>query len=148
MPNGIDYFVQQTVMKGASFKPTTVELPMRRGALGPDDLIAQAVANDAGAIGFGAFGSVIPGMKTIPVAFDARGTYYSGTRDEVQSLRYPLARPIYLVIDRAPGQPIAPTLNEFIHYVLSEQGQRAVSASDGWLPLPAARVSGELRKLE
>ncbi len=148
MPNGIDYFIQKVVTKGADFKKSVAELPMRRGSVGPDELIAQAVANDPAAIGFGCFGNVIPGMKTIAVAETASGPYCAGTLEEVKTLRYPLARPIYLVIDRAPGQPIPPALADFLRFVLSGPGQGAFAASGGWLPLPAELAKAELARLK
>ena len=148
LPNGIDYFIQLTVTKGANFKKSVIELPMRQGNLGPDDLSAMAVAKDRAALGFGCFGSVVPGMKTLAVADTQRGPYFAGTLDDVKSLSYPLARPIYFVIDRAPGQPIAPKVKEFVRYVLSAQGQAAVSQSHGWLPLPARLAAAELARLQ
>ena len=148
MPNGIDYFVQKIVTKGADFKKSVTELPMRRGNVGPDELIAQTVAADPAAIGFGCFGNVIPGMKTISLAETATGPFYAGTLDEVRTLRYPLARPIYLVIDRAPSQPIEPKLAEFLRFLLSAPGQNAFAASGGWLPLPADLAAAELACLK
>jgi phosphate transport system substrate-binding protein len=148
MPNGIDYFIQKVVTKGADFKKSVIELPMRRGNVGPDELIAEAVAKDPAAIGFGCFGNVIPGMKTIAVGETASGPYCTGTLEEVKTLHYPLARPIYIVIDRAPGQPIAPKLEEFLRYILSAPGQNAFAASGGWLPLPAELAKAELARLK
>ena len=148
LPNGIDYFIQKIVTKGADFKKSVIELPMRRGNLGPDEIIAEAVAKDPASIGFGCFGNVISGMKTIAVAETASGPYGTGTLEEVKTLRYPLARPIYIVIDRAPGQAIAPKLEEFLRYVLSAPGQNAFAASGGWLPLPADLARAELARLK
>jgi phosphate transport system substrate-binding protein len=147
LPNGIDYFIQKVVTQGAGFKPDVIELPMRQGKLGPDDLMAAAIAKDSGGIGFGSFGSLVPGMKTIAVANTDRDVYSSGSLEDVSSLRYPLARPIYLVIDRKPGQAIAPKIKDFIRFLLSPQGQALVSASDGWLPMPAAMAAAERAKL-
>ena len=147
LPNGIDYFVQKIVTKGADFKRSVTELPMRRGNAGPDELIAQAVASDPAAIGFGCFGNVIPGVKTIALAEKSGGPFYAGTLEEVRTLRYPLARPIYLVIDRAPGSAIAPKLAEFLRFLLSAPGQNAFAASGGWLPLPPEMAAAELAKL-
>lgn len=148
LPNGIDYFVQKVVTKGADFKKTTTELPMRRANFGPDDLMAQAVAADANGIGLGCFGNLIPGMKAIAVAETERGPYYTGTFAEVQGMKYPLYRPIYMVIDRAPGQPIDPRLKEFLRFVLSAEGQAIVTASNGWIALPAAVAAAERAKLD
>ncbi len=147
LPNGIDYFIQNVVTLGAEFKPSVLELPMRRGDLGPDEVIAQAVAGDPDGIGFACVGSVIPGVKTLAVARTRAGPYLEATLDDVRSMRYPLARPIYLLIDRVPGQPIEPRLQEFIRYVLSE-GQGVFGASGGWLPLPPAAAAAELAKVK
>ncbi len=147
LPNGIDYFIQKVVTRGADFKKSVTDLPMRRGNLGPDELVAQAVASDPAAIGFGCFGNVIPGVHTLAVAESDRGPYYTGTLEEVQTLRYPLVRPIYMVIDRAPGQAIAPLQAQFLRFVLSAPGQQAFAASGGWLPLPAELAAAELARL-
>ena len=147
LPNGIDYFIQLIVTKGADFRKSVIELPMRRGKLGPDEVIANAVAKNPAAIGFGCLGSVIPGMKIIALAENSRGPFYAGTLEEVKSMAYPLARPIYMVIDREPGAPLDPKLQEFLAFVLSQEGQDAIADSAGWLPLPAALVAVERAKL-
>ncbi len=147
LPNGIDYFIQLVVTKGADFGKPVVQLPMRRGKLGPDEVIAHAVAQNPSAIGFGCLGTALPGMKTIALAETAKGPYYSGTLDEVKTMAYPLSRPIYMVIDREPGKPVEPKQAEFLAFVLSQEGQEAISAADGWLPLPAAVAATELKKL-
>jgi phosphate transport system substrate-binding protein len=148
LPNGVDYFVQLVVTKGADFRPSVNQLPMRRGKLGPDEVIADAVAKNPAAIGFGCLGTVIPGIKTIALAETAKGPYCSGTLDEVKTMVYPLSRPIYMVIDCEPGKPIDPKQAEFLAFVLSREGQEAIAAADGWLPLPAALAAAERAKLQ
>ncbi len=147
LPNGIDYFVQKIVCRGAGYKKSVIELPMRRGKLGPDDLVAEAAAQHPAAIGFGCFGAQIPGMKSIAVAENVAGPYRRGTLEEVRSLDYALARPIYMVVDRAPGTALPPKIAEFLTFVLSKEGQEAVAASDGWLPLPPTLAAAECGKL-
>lgn len=147
LPNGIDYFIQKTVMRGADFKRTVIELPMRRGDLGPDEVIAEAVARDPAAIGFAGFGAVTAAVKTLALAETARGPFFAGMLEEVATLRYPFSRPIYIVIDRPPGQPVAPKIAEFLRYVLSAPGQNVFAASGGWLPLPPELAHAELAKL-
>ncbi|MEO6875360.1 MAG: substrate-binding domain-containing protein [Opitutaceae bacterium] len=148
LPNGVDYFVQLIVTKGADFRPSVIQLPMRRGKLGPDEVIANAVAQNPGAVGFGCLGTTVPGMKTIALAEHASGPYYTGTLAEVKSMAYPLTRPIYMVIDREPGTAVPPKIEEFLRYVLSQEGQSAIAAADGWLPLPPAVAAAELQKLQ
>jgi len=147
LPNGIDYFVQKTVTRGASFKKETVELPMRQGTLGPDDVMAQAIAKDPDGIGLGCFGNVIPGMKTIAVAETDKGPFFAGTEAEVRSLQYPLYRSIYLVVDRAPNRPLDPKIAEFLRFILSAQGQQVVEATHTWLPLPAAVAAKQAERI-
>ena len=147
LPNGIDYFIQKIVTKGADFKRSVIELPMRRGKLGPDDVVAGVAAQNPAAIGFGCFGAQISGMKSIALAENSGAPYYGGTLDEVKQLQYPLARLIYMVVDREPGAPLPPKVAEFLAFVLSKEGQAAVAAADGWLPLPPAIAAGELAKL-
>ena len=148
LPNGIDYFIQATVSQGADFRKSVIQLPMRRGKAGPDQLVAEVTAQNPGAIGFACLGSTIPGMKTIAVAVDSAHPYYAGTLAEVQRMDYPLARPIYMVVDRAPGTPLPPKITEFLRFVLSKEGQEVVTASEGWLPLPAALAAAEREKLQ
>ena len=147
LPNGIDYFVQKIVSRGADFKPSVIQLPMRRGKLGPDELIAEAAAQHPAAIGFACFGAQIPGVKTIAVSETAAGPYRQGTLEEVKAMTYALARPIYMVIDREPGAALPAKIGEFLAFVLSRQGQKALSAADGWLPLPADAVRAARAKL-
>lgn len=148
LPNGVDYFIQLVVTKGADFRKSVIQLPMRRGKLGPDEVIADAVAKNPAAIGFGCLGTAVPGMKTIALAENSPGPYYRGTLDEVKTMAYPLSRPIYMVVDREPGKPLEPKLAEFLAFVLSQEGQEAITASDGWLPLPAAIAAIERGKLK
>ncbi len=148
LPNGIDYFIQEIVAKGADFKKSVIQLPMRRGKVGPDQLIADVTAQNPGAIGFGCLGSVVPGMKTLALAENSAKPYYTGTLEEVKRMDYPLARPIYMVIDREPGAALAPKIAEFLKFILSQEGQETILAADGWLTLPAQIVAAERAKLK
>ena len=148
LPNGVDYFIQKVVCQGADFRKSVIQLPMRRGKLGPDEVIADVAVHDPAAIGFGCLGNVIPGMKTIALAENSNGPFYSGTLEEVQRMEYPFARPIFMVVDREPGKPLPPKIKEFLSFVLSQEGQDAIVASEGWVPLPPSVAATELNKLQ
>src|SRR5262249_53462016 len=79
LPNGIDYFVQKTVTRGADFKRSVSELPMRRGDVGPDELLAEAVARDPAGIGFACFAAARLETKTLAIAETASGPFFAGT---------------------------------------------------------------------
>jgi phosphate transport system substrate-binding protein len=62
---------------------------------------------------------------------------------------YPLTRIVTLFLDRPPGQPVRPELREFVRYILSREGQRAVlEEGGGYLPMLAPAAARELRKLD
>ena len=54
--------------------------------------------------------------------------------------------PVY--INRKPGAPLDPKVREFLSYILSREGQEAVERDGKMLPLTAAFVREERRKLE
>jgi phosphate transport system substrate-binding protein len=62
---------------------------------------------------------------------------------------YPLTRMITLYLNRAPGKPVDPKLQEFLSYVLSSEGQQSVLREGrGYLPMLSRFARHELQKLE
>jgi ABC-type phosphate transport system substrate-binding protein len=108
---------------------------------------AAAIARDANAIGFGGFEEGGPGIKALAVARDEGGPYLEGAAPNASSGRYPLTRYMYIRLNRAPGQPIAPPVKEFLRYILSREGQEPILYS-GYFPLTSSEVKEELAKLE
>jgi phosphate transport system substrate-binding protein len=53
---------------------------------------------------------------------------------------YPLARVLYVYVNKKPNQPLNPLEREFFKMVLSKQGQEVV-IKDGFVPMPAAMAS-------
>lgn len=60
---------------------------------------------------------------------------------------YPLARFLYIYINKKPGQPLDPLIREFVRFILSNEGQQIV-IKDGYMPLPSSVVEKELKKIE
>ncbi|MDT5158018.1 MAG: phosphate transport system substrate-binding protein [Acidobacteriota bacterium] len=90
----------------------------------------------------------VPGLKPIALAARDGGPYVEPTKENFQNRSYPLARSIYVYLNRAPGQPLDPKVKEFLRYVLSREGQEAVEREGKYLPLTAAVVREQLKKLE
>ena len=111
--------------------------------------IARLKRIDRGASGIiilGGIGYKTSGVKA--VALSANGTSFSsGSYEDVVSGKYPLARFLYLYINRAPGKALDPLVREFLKFVFSKEGQENV-VKDGYLPLSAAIVKEELAKLQ
>jgi phosphate transport system substrate-binding protein len=57
------------------------------------------------------------------------------TRASLIDGTYPLTRRTYAFVNQPPGQPVPPLVKEFLRFVYSEEGQKVVAESDGFLPL-------------
>jgi phosphate transport system substrate-binding protein len=55
---------------------------------------------------------------------------------------------VYIYVDRPPNAPLAPPVREFLRYILSLEGQRAVEQEGIFMPLPAHLAAVQSTKLE
>jgi phosphate transport system substrate-binding protein len=76
------------------------------------------------------------------------GPYIEPTKDAMRDRTYPLTRSVYIYLNRQPGMPLDPKVREFLRYVLSREGQAILAAHGTYLPLTAAIVQEELKKLD
>ena len=89
----------------------------------------------------------VSGVKA--VALDCGdGLYVAPSTNSFRDRSYPLARSIYIYLNRQPGQPVEAKLREFLKFVLSRQGQQIVADDGHYLPLPPETVREQLRKLD
>jgi phosphate transport system substrate-binding protein len=143
----ITYFQTRVMGGGEIFNPDLREYADRKR------MVAD-LAHDPDGIAYGPLGVRVPGVKPIAIAEHEGGPYVELTRESVAQRTYPLARPVYIVfnVDNAKGeltdQRGDPRVREFLRYVLSEEGQRAVKQDDVYLPLPASVVTAQLAKLD
>lgn len=89
-----------------------------------------------------------PGTRPLPLSTDGGKTYIPLTLETVQNRTYPLIRDVYFYFLRENGKPIDPKVREFLRYVLSRDGQAAISADGKYLPLTAEVAAEQLRKLQ
>ena len=89
-----------------------------------------------------------PDVKALAVAKRGGSPYVAVTPESLIDQSYPLTRLIPAYVDRPPGQPIDPKVKEFLRYLLSREGQQDILDDGRYLPLSAAAIAGELRKLE
>jgi phosphate transport system substrate-binding protein len=83
------------------------------------------------------------GLKLLELARTSAGPYYTYTIDNLRSRQYPLHDEIYAYVD----QPPSAKAREFLRFVLSREGQEAVMRDGKYLPLTAAAVAEQLKKL-
>ncbi len=109
--------------------------------------VVQGVTEDRLGIGYSGIGYRTSGVHTVALAREDGGEYATTDPDDVYSGRYPLARYLYVYVNKVPGEPLDTLRGEFLRYVLSREGQEVV-VKDGYMPLPAAIAEQELARLQ
>ena len=125
------YFKEFALFKG-DFKPTVKEQP-------GSSAVVQAIASDKYAIGYSGIGYKTADVRALPLAAQPDAAAVEPVAANAYSGDYPLARFLYLSVNRKPSSPLDPLRREFLRYVLSASGQGDVK-KDGYLSLPAAVV--------
>ena len=115
----------------------------------PDDgKIQAALAGDRYGI---AISTLVEGnsrVRALALAARDAGPYHEPTRETVARRAYPLTRSLYAYANRAPGEPLAPRVKEYLRYILSGEGQDAIARDGGYLPLPPDLAALQRRKVE
>jgi phosphate transport system substrate-binding protein len=115
----------------------------------PDgDSLSEALSKDRYAIGYTCLCFETGALKPLALAPTDGSIPVRLSKATVANRTYPLSRSIYIYIDRTPGEPVDPSLKEFLTYVLSREGQEAVTRSDGYLPLTPQLAQEQLQKLQ
>lgn len=124
------YFKEHALCKG-DFKNNVNEQPGSAS-------VVQSVATSINGIGYSGIGYKTSGVRAVPLK-GADGEFYEANEKNALSGKYPLARFLYVYVNKAPNKPVRPVDAEFLKMVLSKQGQEIVE-KDGYIPLPAAEV--------
>src|SRR3990172_8941547 len=97
--------------------------------------VVQGVTEDRYAMGYSGIGYRTSGVHALPLSFKEGEPYKEAEMENVLNGSYPLARFLYIYINKKPGQPLDPLVGEFVKFILSKEGQEVV-VKDGFLPLP------------
>jgi phosphate transport system substrate-binding protein len=134
------YFKEHALCKG-DYRDTVKEQPGSAS-------VVQGVTEDRAGIGYSGIGYKTSGVRAVPLAAKAGGPFYgTDTVDHVYSGDYPLARYLYVYLNKAPNRPLDPLVAEFVKYVLARDGQEVV-VKDGYLPLKATISAEEKAKTQ
>jgi phosphate transport system substrate-binding protein len=109
---------------------------------------SEAVSNDRYAMCWAFPISIGPGNKALAIQGERGGPYVESTLETVHDNSYPLTGFMYLYANRLPGKPMDPKVDEFLHYVLSQEGQTEVERDGKYLPLTAGVVREQLKLLD
>lgn len=98
--------------------------------------VVQGVASDLYAMGYSGIGYKTSGVTAIALAAKPGAPAYEPTPENCLSGDYPLARFLFIYVNKDPKKPMDKLTKEFLTFVLSKQGQEVV-AKDGYFPMPA-----------
>lgn len=121
------YFKKKALCKG-DYKSTVNEQPGSAS-------VVQSVAASLNGIGYSGIGYKTSGVRAIALSKNGK-VFVKATPENAISGKYPLARLLYVYVNKAPNKPLPPLEREFLKMVLSKTGQKVV-IKDGYIPLPA-----------
>jgi len=137
---------------GAKWNEQLIEFTNYKNADGSTELeakqVVDAVAKDPSGIGYSSIGFLSPATKAIPIAPRGSAKFVELNLQTLRSRQYPLADEVYFYLKKVPGKPLDPKVREFVRYILSREGQDMVQKDGKYLPLPAAIVAEQLKKLD
>ena len=112
------------------------------------DQITDALARDKYGIAYNRYRGERPNIRRLAVAATDGGPLVEHTLETVQNRTYPLFQEAYFYTSVKPGTALEPNVKEFLRYVLSQEGQAEVQRDGKYLPLTAAIVREQLKKLD
>jgi phosphate transport system substrate-binding protein len=133
-------FFKEHMLKNGDYKDEVKEQPGSAA-------VVQGVTVDRYAIGYSGIGYATAGVRAVPLAETAGGPCVEATAENAYAGAYPLARFLYVYINKAPDKPLEPLTREFMRLVISKEGQEVV-VKDGYYPITAALAQDELAKIQ
>jgi len=131
-------FFKDHALLGGDYKDTVKEQP-------GSSSVVQGVGSDLAGIGYSGIGYATSSVRALPLAATAGKPMYDPTLENALSGDYPLARFLYIYVNKKPNEPLDKLTAELIKFVLTKEGQEIV-VKDGYFPMPAA-VAAETAKL-
>jgi len=132
------YFKEEALCKG-DFKANVNEQPGSAS-------VVSSISSSLNGIGYSGIGYKTSSVRTVPLAKKEGAEFVEDNEANALNGTYPLARFLYVYVNKAPNKPLAPLEAEFIKLVLSRQGQEVVM-KDGYIPLPSKVVAKALADL-
>ena len=131
-------FFKDNALCGGDFKPSINEQPGSAS-------VVQGVTESINGIGYSGIGYMTSGVRALPLGKE-EGRYFAPSAETAASGDYPLARFLYVYVNKHPNRELSPLEREFFKLVLSQQGQEVV-VRDGYIPLPASVAQKALAEL-
>ncbi len=133
-------FFKEHSLKNGDYKDEVKEQPGSAS-------VVQGVTVDRYAAGYSGIGYATAGVRAVPLAEKEGGKCYEADPDNAYAGAYPLARFLYVYVNKAPAKPLDPVTREFVKLMMSKDGQEVV-IKDGYFPVPATIAKEELNKIQ
>jgi phosphate transport system substrate-binding protein len=137
--SGTYSFFKEHVLKTGDYRDEVKEQPGSAS-------VVLAVATDRYAIGYSGIGYATSSVRAVALAEKKGESPKAANAENAYSGEYPLARFLFIYINRAPGKPLDPLVREFIRMVCSKEGQEIV-VKDGYFPILADVANEEIKKV-
>jgi phosphate transport system substrate-binding protein len=135
--SGTYEFFRQAVLYGGEYKNDVTPEP-------DSEAVVANVGADKSGIGYSGIGFKTANVRAVPLAaYDGRPCIEA---TEATAGWYPIARYLYVFVNKNPKQPLDALRTEFIKYVLSKEGQER-TIEGGFYPINNEIRQAELNKL-
>ncbi len=132
-------FFKKKALKKGDYKSTVKEQPGSAS-------VVLSVSVDPYSIGYSGIGYKTAGVRALPLSEKSGEPFVEAKAENALSGDYPLARFLYIYVNKAPGKPLDPLTLEFLKMVLSKEGQEVV-VKGGYYPLPNAATQEDISAL-
>jgi phosphate transport system substrate-binding protein len=132
-------FFKEHALKNGDYKDEVKEQPGSAS-------VVQGVTVDRYGIGYSGIGYATAGVRAVPIAEKEGAACVEATADNSYAGTYPLARFLYVYINKPPGKSLDPLTHEFVKLMVSKEGQEVV-VKDGYFPIPASIAKEETGKV-
>lgn len=120
------FFKEVALFKG-DFKASVKEQP-------GSSAVVQGIAMDKYALGYSGIGYATSGVKALPLAAREGEPFAAPTYENCLSGDYPMARFLYIYVNKKPNAPMDKLTAAFLQFVVSREGQEIV-VKDGYFPI-------------
>lgn len=132
-------YFKDNALCGGDFKSSINEQPGSAS-------VVQGVSESLNGIGYSGIGYITSGVRAVPLSVEEDGEFFEAKGEYAASGDYPLARFLYIYVNKHPNRALAPLEREFAKMLLSKEGQMVV-VRDGYVPIPASVASRVMAEL-
>jgi len=133
-------FFKKKVLQNGDYRDQVKEQPGSAS-------VVQGVTEDRAGIGYSGIGYRTSGVRAIPLAMKDGKAFVEPTFANASKGTYPLARFLFVYVNKAPNTSLSPIVKEFLNFVYSREGQNVV-IKDGYFPLSADLIAKQRGNFE